>query len=73
MPESLSRFARGTGAAARLRPSRAKSQGSRIARLAVPVAAAAGLLAFQSAGVTVTAAAGSRPTPARMVPWRFRT
>ena len=56
MPKSSSRCARGTGAAARLRPSRAKSRVSRIARLAVPVAAVAGLLAFQSAGVTVAAA-----------------
>ena len=56
MPKSSSRFARGTGAAAALRPSRAKSRISRIARLAVPVAAVAGLLAFQSAGVTVAAA-----------------
>ena len=52
---SSSRFARGTAAAARLRPSRAKSRVSRIARLAVPVAAVAGLLAFQSAGVPVAA------------------
>jgi subtilase family serine protease len=53
---SSSRFARGTAAAARFRPSRAKCRVSRIARLAVPVAAVAGLLAFQSAGVTVAAA-----------------
>ena len=56
MPKFPSRFARGTAAAAPRRPSRAKSRVSRIARLAVPVAAVTGLLAFQSAGVTVAAA-----------------
>jgi subtilase family serine protease len=51
-----SRFARGTGAVTGIRPPRAKSRASRIARLGVPVAAVTGLLAFQSAGVTVAAA-----------------
>ena len=56
MPKFPSRFARGPAAAAPRRPSRARSRVSRIARLAVPVAAVTGLLAFQSAGVTVAAA-----------------
>ena len=60
MPKFSSRFARGTGSATGLRPSRAKSRVSRIARLAVPVAAVTGLLAFQAAGTTVAAA--GRPT-----------
>ncbi len=65
-----SRFALGTGAVTGIRTPRAKSRVSRIARLAVPVAAVTGLLAFQSAGVTV-AAAGLLPAPARTPPWRF--
>jgi len=56
MPKPTSRFARVTGAAAGRRTSRAKSPVSRIARLAVPVAAVTGLLAFQVAGTTVAAA-----------------
>ena len=57
MPKPSSRFAPGTNAAVGRRPSRAKSRVSRVARLAVPVAAVTGLLAFQAAGATVSAAA----------------
>jgi len=65
-----SRFARGTGAVTGIKPPGAKSRVRRIARLAVPVAAVTGLLAFQSAAVTVAAAgrpaarAGARPAVA---------
>jgi subtilase family serine protease len=55
MPIPTSRFPRGTGAVTGIRTPRAKARVSRIARLAVPVAAVTGLLAFQSAGVTVAA------------------
>ena len=68
----MRRFARGTGAVNGIRTPRAKSRVRRIVRLGVPVAAVTGLLAFQSAGVTV-AAAGLRPAPGRTPPWRFPT
>jgi subtilase family serine protease len=50
------RSPRGKAAAPGIRTTRAKSHASRIAPIAVPVAAVAGLLAFQSAGVSVAAA-----------------
>ena len=65
------RFARVTGAVAGRRTPRAKSPLRRIARLAVPVAAVTGLLAFQAAGATVTAA--GPPTWPRTSPWRLPT
>jgi subtilase family serine protease len=51
-----SRSVRSTGAAPGIRSPRAKSHLSRIVRLAVPLAAVTGLLAFQAAGATVAAA-----------------
>jgi subtilase family serine protease len=58
------RSARGNAAAAAIRTPRPKSRAGRVARIAVPVAAVGGLLAFQAAGVA-TAAAGRLAPPAQ--------
>jgi subtilase family serine protease len=50
------RSPRGSAAAPGIRTARAKKHASRVARIAVPVAAVAGLLAFQAAGAGVAAA-----------------